>query len=123
LNPIIMPGLTLSRPGQLNLTAILNSQHPTIDLHLPAYEASTRNFSQAIADFNNRATAEINQRREAHTAELKRLAERAQNIEKETNQCKIKEIELIEGCRTSSMRPLNFDFAHPSLCASIGTRT
>jgi kinetochore protein Spc25, fungi type len=92
-----MPGLTLPRHGQLNLAAILASQHPTIDLHLSAYEASTRNFSQAIADFNSRATAELNQRREAHTTELKRLEGRAQNIEKETNQCKMKEIELIEG--------------------------
>jgi len=84
-----------SRPAQLNLVAILSAQAPTIDLHLPAYEASMRNFSQAIADFNTRAIAEINQRRGAHTTETKRLAERAQNVEKETNQCKMKEIELI----------------------------
>jgi kinetochore protein Spc25 len=92
-----------SRPGQLNLAAILSAQAPTIDLHLPAYEASTRNFSQAIADFNSRAIAEINQRREAHTTETKRLAERAQNMERETNQCKMKEIDLIGGsCRAIS---------------------
>jgi hypothetical protein len=91
-----------SRHGQLNLAAILSAQSPTIDLHLPAYEASTRNFSQAIADFNTRAIAEINQRREAHATETKRLAERAQNMEKETNQCKMKEIELIDGsCRAT----------------------
>jgi kinetochore protein Spc25 len=92
-----MPALNLARPGQLNLATLLTSQSPTIDLHLSAYEASTRNFSQAIADFNSRAIAEINQRREAHTAETKRLAERTQSIEKETNQCKLKEIELIGG--------------------------
>ncbi|KAH9989854.1 hypothetical protein BJV77DRAFT_1015587 [Russula vinacea] len=85
----------LARPGQLNLAAILSAQSPTIDLHLPAYDASTRNFLQAISDFNSRAVAEINQRREAHTTETTRLAERAQSMEKETNQCKIKEIELI----------------------------
>jgi kinetochore protein Spc25 len=90
------------RHGQLNLAAILSAQSPTIDLHLPAYEASTRNFSQAIADFSTRAIAEINQRREAHATETKRLAERAQNMEKETNQCKMKEIELIGGsCRAA----------------------
>jgi kinetochore protein Spc25, fungi type len=88
------------RHGQLNLATILSAQFPTIDLHLPAYEASTRNFSQAIADFNARAIAEINQRREAHATETKRLAERTRNMEKETNQCKMKEIELIGGsCR------------------------
>jgi kinetochore protein Spc25 len=95
-----MPGPILARPAQLNLAAILTSQHPTIDLHIPAYEASTRNFSQAISDFNTRAIAEINQRRDAHTTEVKRLAERVQNIEKETNQCKVEEIELIGGCVT-----------------------
>ncbi|KAF8498711.1 hypothetical protein F5888DRAFT_1691309 [Russula emetica] len=87
--------MPLTRPGQLNLAPILSAQPPTIDLHLPAYEASTRNFLQAIADFNSRAIAEINQRREAHTTEMNRIAERVQNMEKETNQCKIKEIELI----------------------------
>ena len=92
--------MPLTRPGQINLAPILSAQPPTIDLHLPAYEASTRNFLQAIADFNSRAIAEINQRREAHTTEMNRLAERAQNVERETNQCKIKEIELIGGsCR------------------------
>ncbi len=86
-----------SRPGQLNLATVLATQNPTIDLHLSAYETSARNFSQAFADFNARAIAEITQRREAHTAETKKLAERAQNMEKETNQCKLKEIELIGG--------------------------
>lgn len=86
-----------SRPGQLNLATVLATQNPTIDLHLSAYEASARNFSQAFADFNARAIAEITQRREAHVAETKKIAERAQNMEKETNQCKLKEIELIGG--------------------------
>ncbi len=95
-----MPGHNYARPGQLNLAPILSAQPPTIDLHLPAYEASTRNFLQAIADFNSRAIAEINQRREAHATDVDKLAERAQNTEKETNQCKVKEIELIGGsCR------------------------
>ncbi|KAI0272643.1 hypothetical protein BC834DRAFT_356548 [Gloeopeniophorella convolvens] len=84
------------RPGQfLNLAAILDSQNPSIDLHLSTYDASTKNFSKAITDFNNRAVAEITQRREAHAADRKKLAERAQSIEKETNQCKLREIELI----------------------------
>lgn len=99
----------LARPGQLNLAAILSAQSPTIDLHLPAYDASTRNFLQAISDFNSRAVAEINQRREAHATETTRLAERAQSMEKETNQCKIKEIELIGGsCRARSLSNLFF---------------
>lgn len=99
-----MPAHNLARPGQFSLAPILGAQAPTIDLHIPAYDASTRNFLQALGDFNSRAVAEINQRREAHTTETNRLAERAQNMEKETNQCKIKEIELIGGsCRVSGL--------------------
>jgi len=99
-----MPAHNLARPGQFSLAPILGAQAPTIDLHIPAYDASTRNFLQALGDFNSRAVAEINQRREAHTTETNRLAERAQNMEKETNQCKIKEIELIGGsCRVRSL--------------------
>ncbi len=41
---------------------------------------------------------EITQRRDAHDKELKRLADRAQDVEKETEQCKLKEIELIARC-------------------------
>ena len=105
----LMPAHNLTRPGQFSLAPILSAQAPTIDLHLFAYDASTRNFFQAFADFNSRAIAEINQRREAHTTETNRLAERAQNMEKETNQCKIKEIELIGGsCRVSACVLLYF---------------
>jgi|SRR5712675_1865735 len=92
--------MSAPRTGQLNLAAILSSSNPMIDLHLPTYEAASHNFSHAIADFTSRAMAEISQRREAHTTETKKLAERAQDMEKETNQCKLKEIELIGGsCR------------------------
>ncbi|KAH9026532.1 hypothetical protein EDB85DRAFT_1979530, partial [Lactarius pseudohatsudake] len=78
-----------------NLDAILNSSEPAIDLNLPAYETSVANFSRAIANFTARSIAEITQRRDAHDKELKRLEDRAQDVEKETEQCKLKEIELI----------------------------
>ncbi|KAI9433556.1 hypothetical protein H4582DRAFT_1986608 [Lactarius indigo] len=80
---------------EYNLDAILNSSEPTIELNLPAYETSAANFSRAIANFTARSIAEITQRREAHDKELKRLADRAQDVERETEQCKLKEIELI----------------------------
>jgi hypothetical protein len=84
-----------SNEHEYNLDAILGSSEPVIDLHLPAYESSVTNFSRAIANFTARSAAEITQRRDAHDKELKRLAGRAQDIEKETEQCKLKEIELI----------------------------
>lgn len=82
----------------LNLDAILSSSEPAIDLNLPAYESSATNFSRAIASFTARSMTEITQRRDAHDKELKRLADRAQDVEKETEQCKLKEIELIARC-------------------------
>lgn len=83
---------------ELDLDAILSSSKPTIDLNLSAYETSVTNFSRAIANFTARSVAEITQRRDAHDKELKRLADRAQDVEKETEQCKLKEIELIARC-------------------------
>ena len=87
-----------SNEHEYDLDSILSSSEPVIDLHLPAYELSVTNFSRAIANFTARSAAEITQRRDAHDKELKRLAVRAQDIEKETEQCKLKEIELIARC-------------------------
>lgn len=80
------------------LDAILSSSQPVIDLNLPAYETSTSNFSRAIANFTARSITEITQRRDAHDKELKRLEDRSQDVEKETEHCKLKEIELIARC-------------------------
>ena len=83
------------RTPQVDLPAILAAQNPHIDLRLDAYDASNRNFSKAVASYAARVVAEITQRRNAHAAELKKLADRAQVIEAETNRCKMKEIELV----------------------------
>ncbi|KAI0063057.1 hypothetical protein BV25DRAFT_1915389 [Artomyces pyxidatus] len=83
------------RAPQIDLASILKAQNPQIDLRLPAYEASTRNFLKAVSDYANRATAEITQRRTQHSAEKKRISEKVLAIETETNQCKVKEIELV----------------------------
>jgi hypothetical protein len=87
-----------SHEHDYDLDSILSSSKPAIDLHLPAYEASVTNFSRAIANFTARSVAEITQRRDAHDKALKRLDVRAQDIEKETENCKLKEIELIARC-------------------------
>jgi kinetochore protein Spc25 len=92
-----------SHEHDYDLDSILRSSKPVIDLHLPAYEASVTNFSRAIANFTARSVTEITQRRDAHDKELKRLDGRAQDMEKETENCKLKEIELIARC---VMRPL-----------------
>lgn len=83
------------RTPQVDLAAILAAQNPHIDLRLDAYDASNRNFSKAVASYAARVVAEITQRRNAHAAELKKLADRTQVIEAETNRCKMKEIELV----------------------------
>ncbi|EIW57096.1 uncharacterized protein TRAVEDRAFT_151731 [Trametes versicolor FP-101664 SS1] len=84
------------RVPKLDLAAVLAQQNPTIDLRLDAYEASTRNFLAAVSNYTQRAVAEIQNRKDAYAAEKKRLAEKALQIEAETNQCKLKEIELIK---------------------------
>ncbi|KAI0352428.1 hypothetical protein OH77DRAFT_785133 [Trametes cingulata] len=83
------------RVPKLDLPAVLAQQNPQIDLRLDAYEASTRNFLAAVSNYTQRAVAEITHRKNAYAAEKKRLAERTQHIEAETNQCKLREIELI----------------------------
>ncbi|OBZ74623.1 putative kinetochore protein SPC25 [Grifola frondosa] len=83
------------RVPKLDLPTILAAQNPQIDLRLEAYEASTRNFLKAISNYTQRALTEITNRKNAHVVEKKRVQEKIQQIESETNQCKVKEIELI----------------------------
>ncbi|TFY66709.1 hypothetical protein EVG20_g4382 [Dentipellis fragilis] len=83
------------RTPQIDLTSILSAQTPEIDLRLGAYEASTRNFLKAIGDYTNRAVTEINRRRNNYIAEKKKLSDRVQSVEAETNQCKVDEIGLL----------------------------
>ncbi|KAI8969794.1 chromosome segregation protein Spc25-domain-containing protein [Trametes punicea] len=83
------------RVPKVDLQAILAQPNPHIDLRLDAYETSTRNFLTAVSNYTQRAVAEITNRKNAYAAEKKRLAEKTQQIEAETNQCKVKEIELI----------------------------
>lgn len=43
---------------QIDLAAALAEQKPAIDLHLDAYEASTRHFLAAVSNYTHRAVAE-----------------------------------------------------------------
>ena len=85
------------RVPKLDLPAVLAQQNPQIDLRLEAYEASTRNFLKAVSNYTQRAVTEITNRKTAFAAEKKKIAEKTTQIETETNQCKLREIELIKG--------------------------
>lgn len=83
------------RVPKLDLPTILAQQHPNIDLRLDSYETSTRNFLKAVSGYTQRALTEITRRKNVHITEKTRIAERTQHIENETNNCKVKELELI----------------------------
>ncbi len=83
------------RVPKLDLPSILAQQNPHIDLKLEAYEISTRNFLTAVSGYTQRALAEITHRKNAHVTEKNKIAERTQQVENETNACKVKELELI----------------------------
>ena len=85
------------RVPRLDLQAVLAQQNPQLDFRLEAYEASTRNFLTAVTTYTQRAVGEITSRKSAFHAQKKRYVEKAQQIAAETNQCKLKEIELISG--------------------------
>lgn len=105
------------RVPKLDLPTILAQQHPNIDLRLDSYETSTRNFLKAVSGYTQRALAEITRRKNVHITEKTRIAERTQHIENETNNCKVKELELIasEWLRAwdRDLRILNLSFASP----------
>lgn len=86
---------SMAHTTQIDLGSILAQQNPQIDLRLPAYEASTRNFLKAVSNYSNRAIGEITKRKEKYALEKKKLADKTVAVESETNQCKVKEIELV----------------------------
>ncbi|KAJ6498505.1 chromosome segregation protein Spc25-domain-containing protein [Mycena vitilis] len=83
------------RVPQIDLYAVLSEQNPHIDLRVDSYEASTRNFLKAVANYKTRTIATIADKRATHAADKKRTTERIANIEAETNQCKVQEIQLV----------------------------
>ncbi|KAK7043738.1 kinetochore-associated Ndc80 complex subunit spc25 [Paramarasmius palmivorus] len=84
------------RLPQIDLASVLASPNPHIDLKLGVYENSTRNFLKAVSNYKNRSIDTISKLRSKGAAEKKKLVEKAQAIEAETNQCKVREIELME---------------------------
>ncbi|KAG6874144.1 hypothetical protein C0995_005562 [Termitomyces sp. Mi166 len=83
------------RLPQIDLSSLLAADAPHIDLRLSAYEASTRNFLKAVSSYKNRALTTLSERRASHAPEKKRILEKTQAAETETNQCKLREIDLV----------------------------
>ncbi|KAJ7727320.1 chromosome segregation protein Spc25-domain-containing protein [Mycena maculata] len=83
------------RVPQIDLSGVLADQNPHIDLRIQSYETSTRNFLKVVANYKTRTIATISDRRAADASEKKRTLERIGNVEVETNQCKIQEIQLV----------------------------
>lgn len=89
--------VAVANTRHIDLSAILDSQTPVIDLKIEDFEQTSRRFLKAVTAYSSRAIEEINQRRSNHAAELKRIAEKKQQVEAEITACKVKEIELMEG--------------------------
>lgn len=85
------------RVPQINLTALLAQDNPSIDLKIQAYETSTRNFLKAVTDYKESVKAQITDRRNKQLNEKKKTAEKTKAVEDETEKCKLKEIELVAG--------------------------
>lgn len=91
-----MPAPIVRLP-QIDLSAVLAEPNPQIDLKIHVYESSTRNFLKAVSNYKTRAIATIADRRSSQAAEKKKSLEKTAAVEAETNQCKVKEIELVAG--------------------------
>jgi S-methylmethionine-dependent homocysteine/selenocysteine methylase len=89
--------MSTTRLPRIDLSQLLQEQHPHIDLRINIYEESTQNFLRALVGFKNNAITSISERRKHQTAEKKKYTERSQHVEKEVNQCKLKEIDLVAG--------------------------
>lgn len=85
------------RLPQIDLASVLAEQNPHIELRTHVYDNSTRNFLKALNSYKNRATTTIADRRRHQAMEKKKITERINLIEAETNQCKLREIELVAG--------------------------
>ena len=88
---------TIPPTRHLDLTTLLETRQPTIDLRLQEFEDTTRRFLKAVSHYSSRAIEEINERKTRHALELKKVAERKQGAEAEITECKVKEIKLMEG--------------------------
>ena len=83
------------RLPQIDLSAILAQENPSIDLRVHTFENSRRNFLSAVLKYKNRGITSISDKRKKQAMEKKRILEKTHDVEVETNQCKLKEIDLV----------------------------
>ncbi|KAK7688032.1 hypothetical protein QCA50_008402 [Cerrena zonata] len=81
--------------SKLDLATVLAQPNPHIDLRLGAYETSSRNFLKAVSNYTQRAVTEITHRKNNYVSNKGKIAEKSKQLEQETNQCKVKELELM----------------------------
>ncbi|KAF7297792.1 Glycoside hydrolase [Mycena kentingensis (nom. inval.)] len=87
--PAVVP-----RVPQIDLAAVLAGPNPHIDLRTESFDASSRNFLKAVANYKTRTIAALVDKRAQHTAETKRAGERIASVDAETKECKIQELQL-----------------------------
>lgn len=85
---------SLRLPQLDDIQALLAQPNPHIDLHLENFEKSTRNFLKAVSNYKRRAIAALSERRDQTAAARKKILDKCQAVQAETNQCKLKELEL-----------------------------
>ena len=85
------------RVSKLDLATLLSHQNPQIDLRIDAYKTSTRNFLNAVNNYTQRAVTEITERKNSFVTKKNKILDKTKQIENETNNCKVKELELMTG--------------------------
>ncbi len=88
------------RVPQIDLASVISSDTPSIDLKLQHYETAARKFLKTVTTYKNQIVNEETDSRAVYASEKKRFAERTHAVELETNQCKVRELELAKGTST-----------------------
>ncbi|KAJ3485718.1 hypothetical protein NLI96_g4766 [Meripilus lineatus] len=83
------------RVSKLDLATVLSQPNPQIDLRIESYESSTRDFLSAVSNYTQRGVAEITQRKNNFVNNKNKILDKTKQIENETNNCKVKELELM----------------------------
>jgi kinetochore protein Spc25 len=86
-----------SKAPKINLATLLSSPTPSADLQHSAFLATCAQFTRAIDEYVLKGREEISRRRDEHEGMLRREKERMEGMEKETVECRAKEVELLKG--------------------------
>jgi len=92
---------------RIDLESLLKSNKdttPVIDLKLESYERATKGFLKAVETYKHRSLAGLSERQRKQKEENKRLKDKTREMQNETNQYRLKEIDLMQ--REFTLRPL-----------------